>query len=49
MLTHSPTPHKEVFVSQTKFLVLSPKASQGGSLAAFLASIQAILLFYETA
>ena len=46
---NSLTPHKEVFVSRTKFLASSPKASQGGSLAAFLASIQAILLFYETA
>ncbi len=30
-----PTPHKEVFVSRTKSLVFLPKASQGGSLAAF--------------
>jgi len=46
---HTPSSHKAVFVSRTKFLALSPKASQGGSLAAFLASIQEILLFYETA
>ena len=31
----SPTPHKEVFVSRTKFPVFLPKASQGDSLAAF--------------
>jgi len=45
----SPSSRKEVFVSRTKFLVLLPKASQGVSLAAFLASIQEILPFYETA
>jgi hypothetical protein len=49
MPTDSLSSHKEVFVSRTKFLVLLPKASQGVSLAAFLASIQAILHFYETA
>ena len=31
----SPTPHKDVFVSRTKFPVFLPKASQGDSLAAF--------------
>jgi len=31
----SPTLHKEAFVSQTKFPVSLPKASQGDSLAAF--------------
>ena len=45
----TPTPDKEVFVSQTKFPVSLSKASQGDSLAAFLASIQEILNSYETA
>ena len=31
----SPTPHRAVFVSRTKFPVFLPKASQGDSLAAF--------------
>ena len=45
----SPAPHKAVFVSQTKFPVSLPKASQGDSLAAFLALIQEIFSSYETA
>ena len=49
MLTETSSSHKAVFVSRTKFLVLLPKASQGDSLAAFLASIQEIFSSYETA
>ncbi|MBR3948019.1 MAG: hypothetical protein IKJ70_01300, partial [Clostridia bacterium] len=45
----SPAPHKAVFVSRTKFPVSLPKASQGDSLAAFLALIQEIFSSYETA
>ena len=45
----SPAPHKAVFVSRTKFPVSCGKASQGDSLAAFLASIQEIFSSYETA
>lgn len=48
-LLRTPTPHKAVFVSRTKFPVFLPKASQGDSLAAFLASIQEIFNSYETA
>ncbi|MBR6634450.1 MAG: hypothetical protein IKL41_02345, partial [Clostridia bacterium] len=46
---HSPPSRKEVFVSRVKFPVSLTKASQGDSLAAFLASIQEILYSYETA
>ena len=45
----TPTPAKAVFVSRVKFPVSLTKASQGDSLAAFLASIQGILYSYETA
>ena len=47
--TDSPSPDKAVFVSRIKFPVSLTKASQGDSLAAFLASIQEILYSYETA
>ena len=47
--TDSPAPDKAVFVSLIKFPVSLTKASQGDSLAAFLASIQEILYSYETA
>ena len=42
-------PVRQFLFLKPKFLVLLPKASQGVSLAAFLASIQEILSFYETA
>ncbi len=45
----TPKPGKEVFVSRVKFPVSLTKASQGDSLAVFLASIQEILYSYETA
>ena len=41
---HLPTPHKEVFVSRTKFPVFLPKA-----LLPFIASTQEIFSSYETA
>ena len=45
----TPKPGKEVFVSRVKLPVFLTKASQGDSLAVFLASIQEILYSYETA
>ena len=44
--TDSPAPDKAVFVYRVKLPVSLTKASQGDSLAAFLASIQEILYSY---